>query len=799
MKINFAIIFLLCTSVLSAQSYYGTPFGANSLSNLPIGKYPKQQVSYRFRASYTGSVTKILVFIATGDGYGVGGSLKLSLETDDGTSKHCPSGNILTSVFDPDPYGHWGEQWPAGAVALYTFDKPANLVAGALYHLRWTNLDPDPINNFVSANMLYSTSGTFDRISILNITDLAALRYYDYGGWIDEKEYTPLYTLFYSDGREQGQGYCYAGVNYPRKISGTYYKVRSKFTVSGENKIVKNVWARLKIISGNEDLKLRLEKSDGILIEEVSVSSLEFDTKMGWVSKAFLSNHILESGSSYQLILSTGSNTTYQTFWIQEGTEFFGHIRMFPDGQFQYTTDGSATWNEPSFYKASIFFETIIDNSPPLYLSSAIDYITPSLLKITYNVNLDADTIPSADAFKVQVNGVNRSINTITISSNTVRLTLASPVVFGDVISVAYIQPNTNRLQTPSGGLAVSMTSQQVTNNLLDPTTPNDPPVITLNYNESANSGFVYELDASGTTDPNNDVLTYTWTTPVNFTVSATDGSKIKFLAPPVSTSQDFNFLLNVNDGRVIVSKSFTINISPYKPELNAARISIISASGSQPPDTPDNVNDDNLKTKWSVSGDNQWLLFKLVGSYKISHLSLVFLTGQKYESYFDVYASTDNVLWEPILIKAASCNFSGDFQVFDFPEAKTSTEYLYIKLIGHGNSLNSLNTISELKIFGLFSGNPASVDSENKNVAIYPNPAQDFFKISIKEPTMRPDKVMLIDSSGRIVFEGMLESEIINVQIPSYIKSGFYIVELRSGKLILDAQKLVINRSAPN
>ena len=85
----------------------------------------------------------------------------------------------------------------------------------------------------------------------------------------------------------------------------------------------------------------------------------------------------------------------------------------------------------------------------------------------------------------------------------------------------------------------------------------------------------------------------------------------------------------------------------------------------------------------------------------------MAFLIGQKYVSYFDIYASKDNVLWEPILIKAASCGFSGDVHVFDFPEAKTEAEYLYIKIVGHGSSINTLNTISELKIYGLFSGNP--------------------------------------------------------------------------------------------
>ncbi len=83
----------------------------------------------------------------------------------------------------------------------------------------------------------------------------------------------------------------------------------------------------------------------------------------------------------------------------------------------------------------------------------------------------------------------------------------------------------------------------------------------------------------------------------------------------------------------------------------------------------------------------------------------------------------------------------------------------------------------------------------KKKNIIIYPNPAQDFFNISIEEPTLEPDVIRLIDLFGKIVFEDSLEPGIKNVQIPAYVKTGIYVVELRSGKLTLDAQKLIINK----
>jgi hypothetical protein len=110
---------------------------------------------------------------------------------------------------------------------------------------------------------------------------------------------------------------------------------------------------------------------------------------------------------------------------------------------------------------------------------------------------------------------------------------------------------------------------------------------------------------------------------------------------------------------------------------------------------------------------------------------------------------------------------------------------------------LNTWNNISEFKIFGLLQQSPGSDDTEERNIIIYPNPAQDYFNISIEEPNLNPDKIRLIDSSGRIVLEDSLAPGIKIIQIPKKLSSGIYIVELSLDNLILDAQKLIIYKSS--
>jgi len=103
--------------------------------------------------------------------------------------------------------------------------------------------------------------------------------------------------------------------------------------------------------------------------------------------------------------------------------------------------------------------------SVPVYLSSVIENATPARLEMAYNLTL-ANIIPATSAFTVRVNSVVRNVTTVTISGTKVLLTLASPVAYGDVVTVAYTKPASNPLQTAAGGQAVSLAAQNVANNV---------------------------------------------------------------------------------------------------------------------------------------------------------------------------------------------------------------------------------------------------------------------------------------------------------------------------------------------
>jgi uncharacterized repeat protein (TIGR02059 family) len=430
----------------------------------------------------------------------------------------------------------------------------------------------------------------------------------------------------------------------------------------------------------------------------------------------------------------------------------------------------------------------------PVYTAATVENATPSVIELTYDIAL-ASVIPSVTSFNVQVNSAARTVNSVTVSGNKVLLNLPSPVVFGNVVIVSYTRPLTNPLQSVSGGIAANLVSKSVTNNCKQIVAVNTPPIVVVKSPATIYAGFVSEIDATASYDPNNDPLIIDWIVPSNVPVSSVKSLKTQFLAPVNSGTNTVSFQLKVSDGVTLQTKIITINILPYKPELSVAKVTHIEASGFQLPDSPSNIVDGNIATYWSCDGDNQFITLSLDKPYKISHLDLAFIKGQQFESYFDIFGSKDNIVWESILTKATSCNFTGDRQVFDFPATKSNTEYSYVKYVGHGNSLNTMNKVSEFRIFGTGQSGSNSETVEKNKVTLYPNPTNDQLNISIGEPTIKPNKISITDNSGTIVFVGKLNPEIKYIQTPINLKSGIYVVSLSTDNTILYAQRLVVIR----
>ena len=81
-----------------------------------------------------------------------------------------------------------------------------------------------------------------------------------------------------------------------------------------------------------------------------------------------------------------------------------------------------------------------------------------------------------------------------------------------------------------------------VINNINEEIKANNPPVVVINYPEIVYGGFVAEIDASSTYDPNNDTLTAEWIVPDDIPISSGNSLKIEFLAPFVNGSRTVKF-----------------------------------------------------------------------------------------------------------------------------------------------------------------------------------------------------------------------------------------------------------------
>ncbi len=252
-----------------------------------------------------------------------------------------------------------------------------------------------------------------------------------------------------------------------------------------------------------------------------------------------------------------------------------------------YTVPSSSPLQTAEGGKAGAFSGKSVTNNMnappvPVYSGATVENASPSVIVMTYNLSL-ANIVPSASAFSVTVNSAARTVSSVAVSGTKVLLTIASPVVYGNVVTIAYIKPSANPLQTSSGGQAVTISAQTVTNkvNAVSATPPvvtppvvvNSPPVVVINNLSGTYSGFIGNINASGSYDSNKDNLTYTWIVPANIPVSATNSPVIEFLAPIVEVNQTYQFSLTVSDGKSPQTKTVPVTIIPYEPGLEKAEV----------------------------------------------------------------------------------------------------------------------------------------------------------------------------------------------------------------------------------
>ncbi len=311
----------------------------------------------RFRAGQSSALTSIRYYYlgpnCAGSGYaaGTGGTKRFTIETDDGTTGHWPTGNALATEDLP-------AEMACDAGKELVFDPAPTLTEGKLYHLVIENTDANPEVNYFSPNYWYYAQPALidGRWNPKYANTDWAHGMFQSGAWVLRDGYAPILELAYGNGEHEGMGYMELSYNSGEVgiVNGANSMARESITVTGNNRRVIGAGVRLyKISGGTEALTVRLEDSAGVLIDSFTVPAANvpngtssYGDEARWVKGTFSQARTLLAGSTYRLRLSTGSATTYKAWPIRRGSHNYGyHAKtVFLDGTAQKTTDG-ASWS----------------------------------------------------------------------------------------------------------------------------------------------------------------------------------------------------------------------------------------------------------------------------------------------------------------------------------------------------------------------------------------------------------------------------------------------------------------------
>ena len=325
-------------------------------------------------------------------------------------------------------------------------------------------------------------------------------------------------------------------------------------------------------------------------------------------------------------------------------------------------------------------------------------------------------------------------------------LTIASPVAYGDVVTVAYTKPATNPLQASSGGQASSITARSVINNCTTPT--NQPPIVNLSSPTKSTS---FEAPATITidavaSDPDGTVIkvefyqgtlklgektsapySYTWKEvpegTYSITAAATDNQNLKTVSNAVS---------------VVVGKSVTaINQLPI--------VSITS-----PIDSKKNRKDDKIIVE-AVASDTDGSITKV--EFKSGSITLAEVTTVPYVYIWDAVDTGTFVI-----TVVATDNLG----------ATSATQYTLIV-------------------------DPV-YDSDSEIINLYPNPNDGQFTIDIySTPPGANSSITVVSLTGKTVYNNTMSEQerSMEINLPN-ISAGTYILMVTNGNSICTTKKFI-------
>lgn len=384
----------------------------------------------------------------------------------------------------------------------------------------------------------------------------------------------------------------------------------------------------------------------------------------------------------------------------------------------------------------------------PVYVSSGVENATPARIDLTFNLTL-ANIIPTAATFNVMVNGSARTVSSVSVSGTKVLLTLSSPVVYGNTVTVAYTKPASNPLQTAAGGQVVSFTAQSVTNNVA---AINQPPSVEIS-SPTKSTSFIAPADIT-----------------INAIASDVNGSIIR---------------VEFYQGTVKLGEIISAPYSYTWKEVPEGTYSITVAA-------TDNQNLRTVSTPVTVVVEKS--------STQINQLPVVTITNpnkiKKFKKHDDIVieavASDPDGIVTKVELKSGNviiAEVTSPPYTYTLRDVDTGT-YRFIAIATDNFGATNSSQILELRVEDFYDGG-------SENVNLYPNPNNGKFEIDFLTNLPIEDHwVSIFNSNGSIIHKAKLsdsESPIkigLNGSVP-----GAYVLMISSKERIYTTKKFLITR----
>ena len=330
-------------------AWLGSRVGADALANTRIGGPFGTTLAYRFRATWSGSITGVRFYIVVNSGSvgeysgGDGGIVRVSLVA--GGEGGLPIATALASA-------EIRPQTRAISFPFVRFGTPPRVVAGREYDVVFTNTGPNPTENWVSVNALVETpagvappplalAGT---VLLGDSTDGGATptnwRARAQGA---DQSYLPIIDIVgAAKGQHLGIGYMESWISNPKPVGPTA-AVRELITYRRPRAArVVEALVRVRRTGGRiGPLSVRIEdpKGNALAVSNVPGARVPGDAA-GWVSATFLKPPLLRKGHTYALVLRSAGGT-FEAFPLRKGTAFgFDPTTVFSSGYAQFLRGG---------------------------------------------------------------------------------------------------------------------------------------------------------------------------------------------------------------------------------------------------------------------------------------------------------------------------------------------------------------------------------------------------------------------------------------------------------------------------